>query len=106
MAASSREGGLVVSAEATRPALALVSRLRAALVEVLAPGLEDRRGEDYRRVCRAIQAAGPEGIAHPVLLKELRPMLAGRLRSLVRTLEESEQISIHKEGQAIRYRWV
>jgi hypothetical protein len=103
---ASREGSLVISAEAMRPALALVSRLRATLVEVLAPGLEDRRGEDYRRVSRAIQAAGPEGIAHPVLLKELRPMLAGRLRSLVRTLEESEQISIHKEGQAIRYRWV
>jgi hypothetical protein len=94
-----------ISEAAMGPALDLVDHLHRTLGPLLASFGRGRWGEDYRRVCREIRDSGAEGVPHYVLLRWLSPLPAGRLGAIVRTLEESDQISIHKEGLVTWYRW-
>jgi hypothetical protein len=95
-----------ISGESLRLTLALLRELRERLAAVLhEEGTDGRQAADFRRICRAVQGAGPAGIRRNVLLKKLSPMLSSRLEQILRTLEEAEQITRSKEGKATWYRW-
>jgi hypothetical protein len=100
-------GKMEISGEAMRLAQALVQELWDQLGNVLhSEGPGGKQSAEFRRVCRAIQAAGPAGVRRNVLLKKLSPMLSSRLEQVLRTLEEAEQITRSKEGKAAWLRWL